>query len=141
MAAVVGVVLAVCVCVFGTAARFDRDRAFYPTMTIVIASYYALFAVMGGSTRALATESIAIAAFVLCAVAGFKTNLWLVSGALCAHGVYDFIHQYVIANPGVPVWWPAFCGAFDVTAGAYLAALIIWRRRSGTRDERSLAAG
>jgi len=32
---------------------------------IVIASYYALFAVMGGSGRALAIESIAIGAFLL----------------------------------------------------------------------------
>jgi hypothetical protein len=49
MAYLVGVVLAVVVCGFATIAGLDRDRAFYPTITIVIASYYGLFAVMGGA--------------------------------------------------------------------------------------------
>jgi hypothetical protein len=33
----------------------------------------------------------------------------------------------VIDNPGVPPWWPAFCGAYDVAAAVYLA----WLLRSG----------
>jgi len=48
----------------------DRDRAFYPTVTIVIASYYALFAVMGASTNALVLESMAGAIFLAVAVSG-----------------------------------------------------------------------
>jgi hypothetical protein len=38
---------------------FDRDRAFYPTLQVVIASYYVLFAVMSDSVlrhRALTKE-------------------------------------------------------------------------------------
>ena len=42
MAYLVGVVLAAVVCGFATIAGLDRDRAFYPTVTIVIASYYGL---------------------------------------------------------------------------------------------------
>ena len=40
----VGVGLALVVAVFGTLVGFDRHRAFYPTVLIVIASYYGLFA-------------------------------------------------------------------------------------------------
>jgi hypothetical protein len=96
----------------------DRDRAFYPTLLIVIASYYVLFAVMAGSAHALVVESIAMTAFAFAAVAGFKLNLWLVVGALAGHGVFDSVHSHLVTNPGVPTWWPTFCLAFDVSAGS-----------------------
>jgi hypothetical protein len=47
----IGLVLAGVVCAFGLLAGFDRDRVFYPTMLIVIATYYILFAVMAGPRR------------------------------------------------------------------------------------------
>ncbi|MEX2126200.1 MAG: hypothetical protein WD795_20075 [Woeseia sp.] len=102
----------------------DRDRAFYPTVMIFVASYYALFAVMGGSAHALMIESIVIAAFVGASIAGFRTSLWLVVAALLAHGLFDFIHGHLIVNPGVPTWWPSFCLSYDVVAAAYLAWLL-----------------
>jgi hypothetical protein len=102
----------------------DRDRVFYPAVTMVIASYYALFAIMGGSGQVLAFELIPIAAFLAAAVVGFKRSLWLVVVALAAHGVFDFFHGHLIANPGVPLWWPSVCGAYDVVAAAYLAWLL-----------------
>ena len=108
MALLVGVILALAVCAFGTLVRFDGSRVFYPTMLIVVASYYGLFAVMGGSAQALLLETAVIAAFVLVSVLGFKFNLW---GALFAHGVFDSIHGHLITNPGVPTWWPMFCGS------------------------------
>ena len=70
----------------------DRDRAFYPTVLFVIASYYVLFAVMGGSGQALLIESIVMAAFGFVAILGFRFNLWLVVGALAADGIFDFFH-------------------------------------------------
>ncbi len=124
MAFLIGAVLALVVGLFATFTGLDRDRAFYPVVTIVIASYYALFAVMGGSTQALLTESIVIFAFLGVAVAGFRISLWLVAAALAAHGLFDLIHGHLIVNPGVPAWWPAFCGAYDVVAAAYLASLL-----------------
>jgi hypothetical protein len=123
----IGAFLALAVGLFATALRLDRDRAFYPTVTIVIASLYALFAVMGGSTRALVLESIAGVGFILAAAFGFRSSLWVVVAALAAHGIFDFIHGAVISNPGVSIWWPEFCLAYDVTAAAYLA----WLLRSG----------
>lgn len=126
----IGVILAAAVCGLATIAGFDRDRAFYPTITIVIASYYGLFAVMGGSTPALMHESIVITAFLLIAILGFKRNLWYVVVALAAHGVFDFIHGSVIADPGVPPWWPPFCLAYDVVTAVYLAVLLLRMRTS-----------
>ena len=49
----IGILLALFICLFARSVGFDRDRAFYPTVLAVVASYYVLFAVMGGSTQAL----------------------------------------------------------------------------------------
>jgi hypothetical protein len=120
----VGIVLAVAVSALATAVGFDRDRAFYPVLAMVIASYYGLFAIMGGSTVTLLTESIAIAAFVSVAILGFRLNLWYVVAALLAHGIFDFIHASLIPNPGVPSWWPGFCLTYDIAAAGYLAWIL-----------------
>lgn len=121
----VGAVLALSIGLSATFFGMDRDRAFYPAVTMVIASYYALFAVMGGSMQALAIESMVIVVFLAAAVVGFKRSLWLVVAALAAHGVFDLFHGHLILNPGVPTWWPHFCMAFDVVAAAYLAWLLL----------------
>jgi hypothetical protein len=112
---------------FATGVGLDRDRAFYPVVTIVIAAYYALFAVIGASTHALILESLVGAVFIVVAVTGFRWSLWWVVLALMAHGVFDFTRAGVIANPGVPNWWPDFCLTYDVTAAVYLA----WLLKSG----------
>jgi hypothetical protein len=133
----VGALLAFAVGLFATGVGLDRDRAFYPAVTIVVASYYALFAVMGASTHALVLESLVCAVFIALAAAGFKRSLWVVVAALAAHGVFDLTHAAVISNPGVPDWWPGFCLTYDVTAAAYLA----WLLASGrVRATASLAA-
>lgn len=124
----IGTSLALAAFLFARFIGLDRDRAFYPTVMIVIALLYALFAAIGGSATALALESIAIVGFVLLAVIGFKSSLWLVVAALFGHGVYDFFHGHLFVNPGVPAWWPAFCMAYDVTAAAGLAWLLRSRR-------------
>lgn len=124
MPLLVGALLALSAGLFATATGLDRDRAFYPTVMIVIACLYGLFAVMGGSTKALVVESMAGAVFVAAAVSGFRSTLWIVVLALAAHGVFDLAHGRIISNPGVPVWWPGFCLTYDVTAAAYLAVLL-----------------
>ena len=134
MAYVVGVCLALALSAFATLVGLDRDRAFYPTVMIVIALLYALFAAIGGSAHALLVECPMIAAFVLAAVLGFKFSLWIVVAALAAHGIFDSVHGHVIENPGVPTWWPMFCMAYDVTAAAYLAVLLRRRNKKGDPD-------
>jgi len=134
----IGVVLAAATCVvFGMLAGFDRERLFYPMMLPPIATYYILFAAMGGSTSALAIESLVACIFLMAAVVGFRKNLWLAAAALAGHGVFDFFHHLIIRNPGVPVWWPGFCMSFDVFAGAFFAVLLA--RRS--EFERAVAKG
>lgn len=124
MAYLVGIVLALAVSLFGTFFRFDRERSFYPVMTIVIASTYQLFAAMSGTIQLLSLETAMFFVFVSAAVVGFKTNLWIVVGALAGHGTFDFVHPHLIENPGVPVWWPAFCMAYDISAAIYLGWLL-----------------
>jgi len=126
----IGVVLATATCVFfGMLVGFDRERVFYPVMLAPIATYYILFAAMGSSTPAVTSESLVASIFLLVAVVGFKKNLWLIVAALVGHGVFDCFHHLLIQNPSVPVWWPGFCGSFDVLAGGFLALLLA--RRSG----------
>ena len=66
MALVIGSLLALTVGIFATSQGLDRDRAFYPVVTIVIASYYALFAVMGASMNAFILESLLVARVLSC---------------------------------------------------------------------------
>ena len=103
----------------------DRDRAFYPTVLCVIASYYVLFGVMGASRGTLVVEIVVAGGFMLFAILGYKRNLWLVVTAIVGHGVFDFVHHFFIQNPGVPPWWPGFCLAFDVSFGAWLAVRLM----------------
>ena len=128
MAYLVGAILAFAVSGLATLVRLDRDRAFYPTVMVVIASYYALFAGMGGSTHALVVEVAVVTVFVAVTILGFKYSLWFVVAALAAHGILDVFHGRLIANPGVPVWWPAFCLTYDGVAAGFLACLLLRRR-------------
>ena len=75
----------------------------------------------------IVVESLVAVAFASAAVVGFRTSLWIVVAALIGHGLMDSVHHEFIANPGVPVWWPGFCMAFDVVAGGLLAVLLLTR--------------
>jgi hypothetical protein len=121
---VVGAVLSIGVAFFARRVGFDRDRAFYPTVMIVIASYYVLFAVMSGSVKTVLLESIIMTLFAIAAVAGFKASAWIVVAALAGHGAMDAVHGHIVANAGVPAWWPAWCLAYDVGAAAALAWIL-----------------
>ncbi|HEY6947676.1 MAG TPA: hypothetical protein VI297_02570 [Gemmatimonadales bacterium] len=131
MAYLVGALLALAVSGTVTVIRLDRDRAFYPTVMAVIASYYALFAVMGGSGHALGVETGVIAVFLAASFVGFKYSLWLVVAALAAHDIFDAFHDQLITNPGVPAWRPQFCLTYDVVAAGYLAGMLLRRGVAG----------
>ncbi len=131
MPCAIGVALAVGVTLFARLVGLDRDRAFYPTILIVIAILYDLFAVMGGSTKALLVETLVGSIFAASAVLGFQGSLWIVVAGLAGHGVFDLFHGHLISNPGVPRFWPAFCGSYDIAAGLCLAWLL---KRSGIKS-------
>lgn len=134
MAYLIGVILAAATAGFAVLIGFDRERAFYPTVAIVVATYYILFAAMGAGGRTLAAESVAAAVFLLVAALGYRKSAWLVAATLVGHGVFDFFHHSLIADPGVPPWWPGFCMAYDVTLGAWLAVRLARREEKPPAD-------
>ena len=71
----IGLILSLAVAGFAAIVGFDRERAFYPTVLIVIASYYVLFAVMGASRRTLIIEIVVAGGFLLVAILGFRKKL------------------------------------------------------------------
>jgi hypothetical protein len=123
----IGAGLGLGVSAFATVLGYDRSRAFYPTIVIIVASYYVLFAVMAGAASSLSAEAALFALFVFLSVIGFRASLWFAAAALTGHGLLDVVHGDLIANPGVPLWWPGFCMAYDVVAGLYLALLLVYR--------------
>ena len=124
----VAVILGVVVAGFARMSGFDRDRAFYPTALIVIASYYSLFAVMGASRYSTLGIEIAVGLiFSVFAVLGFKRSMWLAAVGITGHGLFDFFaHHALVVNPGMPVWWPGFCGTIDIVLGGWLA-ICLWK--------------
>jgi len=128
MSYLIGIILALAVCISALLIGLGRDRAFYPPLWIVIASYYVLFGVMRGSQRALVGEAVVMCVFAAIAVLGFTKSLWLVVAGLAAHGVFDALHGSFHLTSSMPPWWPAFCLTVDVTAAVFLA-LLLQRRR------------
>lgn len=143
MALIVGLVLPLLIGVFATRTGLDRDRAFYPVVMIVIALLYVLYAAIGASNAALLTDGAIALVFIAVAVMGFKRSLWIVVAALAVHGVMDLFHGALVNNPGVPVWWPTFCGAYDVVAAGYLGWLLtsgqhaVYASRNSQTQQRS----
>ena len=123
----IGIALAPVIVVLGRLSGLDRDRAMYPITLIVIAAYYVLFATMGGA-QSLPAELMAATIFTVIAIIGFRTSLWWVAAGIAGHGLFDWlVHPHLIANPGMPVFWPAFCGSIDVALGVLIAILLLRR--------------
>ena len=135
----VGVILGLAVGGFGVLSGFDRDRAFYPTALIVIAAYYVLFAVMGPSSYSTLGVEIAVGlVFSTVAVLGFKKSMWLAAAGIAGHGVFDFfVHHALVTNPGMPFWWPGFCGTIDLVIGGWLAVRLWMLREPAAQSNRT----
>ena len=123
MPLLIGIGLAFAVAAFARLAGLDRDRAFYTVVLIVVGHYYVLFAVIAGA--GLPLELLGFAFFAAIATIGFRTSLWLVAAGLALHGLFDFLRGPLLPGSGAPLWWPAFCGGFDLAAGLILAALLL----------------
>lgn len=119
----IGVLTAIAIAALATYTRFDQDRSFYATVLVVIASYYILFAVVGGSGQALLWELVAAIAFSAVAIIGALHMPLLVGVGIVAHGFFDLVHFTMIENAGVPDWWPGFCGSVDVVLGLWVIGL------------------
>ena len=117
---VIGLLLAVGIATLARFTRFDEDRSFYSTILIIIASYYVLFAVLGGSRHALGWELVIGVVFSAVAIIGALVLPALVGIGIIAHGLFDLVHDVLITNSGVPTWWPSFCGSIDVLLGLWV---------------------
>jgi hypothetical protein len=137
----VGFLLSLGTIIFAVVIGLNRDRGFFATVAFVVTTFYVLFAVMGASRRTLMLEIAIACGFFLIAILGFKRNLWLVAAALVGHGIFDFVRSGFIANPGVPQWWPGFCGAYDVIFGGWLAVLLLQRKSFPHSREMDRQAG
>src|SRR4051812_47918685 len=98
-ALIVGLAIAFSVGIFATLTGMERDKAFYPTVLIVTASYYCLFAAMAGAMAVLSYEVIVLALFVVTAVIGFRVSLWLVVAGFMGHALFDFTRGDLFSNP------------------------------------------
>ncbi len=130
---VVGLLLAVGIAALAKFTRFDEDRSFYSTVLVIIASYYVLFAVLGGSGHALVWELVVAVAFSTVAIIGALFLPTLVGAGIMAHGLFDLVHDGIIQNSGVPTWWPSFCGSIDVFLGLWVMILTRSRLTCSTR--------
>lgn len=128
LAFVLGSAAAAIVGFFAHFVGYDRDRSFYAVVLTVVAVVYVLFAAMAGGGRPLLPELLFFAAFSALAAAAFRTSQWLIVVGLALHGVFDFVRYYIFSAPGAPLWWPAFCGSYDVVAASALAILIRHQR-------------
>ncbi len=68
----IGGLLAAATALLAGALGFARDRSFFPTLLIIIATYYVLFAAMGGSGQTVWKESAIGLGFAMAAVLGFR---------------------------------------------------------------------
>lgn len=99
--------------------KFSLDKSFYPTILIIISTYYFLFAIMAGQIGQTIEEIIGFFAFLIIAIIGYKKPIWVAFG-LALHGVFDIFHQKIIDNDGTPIWWPSFCYSIDFTIAILL---------------------
>lgn len=120
----IGVFLGVAIGAIADVLRFNRDRSFYPTLLIVIASYYVLFALMSG--HSVIVEIAVAMAFSTVAIASALRWRLLIAWGLLLHGIFDFARGGIIGDAGAPHWWPEFCGGVDVALALWLFAATWW---------------
>ena len=131
-AAAIGVALAAATMIFVRVIGLDRDRAFYPVVLIVVASFYILFAVIGKQGGDLFVAVAQWAFFAALAVVGFRSSLWVVAAGLVGHGLFDFVHHLLATGRGMPIWWPDFCASFDLAAGIGFGLILLLGRKPTT---------
>jgi hypothetical protein len=98
------------------------ERSGTAVFVCAIALFYPIFAAQEADVANVALHLIIFIGFATLAHFGFRRGTHLLAGGLIGHGVLD-IGLHVIGAPG-PVWWPAFCGAFDIAAGVSLVRLV-----------------
>ncbi|MCO4847409.1 MAG: hypothetical protein KC448_05490 [Yoonia sp.] len=102
------------------------ERSGLAVLLAAIAAFYPVFAAQNGNIAETLLHVAIFAAFSGLALTGFRRGAYIIAGGLIGHGVFD-AGLYFLGAPG-PVWWPAFCGAFDIMAGGVLIRLLQSRK-------------
>jgi hypothetical protein len=87
-------------------------------IVIAIAGFWPLSAVASGDDTQLVLHMALFAAFGAAAVFSHKLGIAGLAAILMAHGLLN-VALCTTPHPG-PIWWPAFCAAYDVVLGAIL---------------------
>lgn len=95
--------------------KFDQDRSFYPTILIVIASCYVLFAML--AQQGARGEIIVSIVFIALAIAGHIGWYWIVGLGFFLHGFYDLGHALWGGGGHLPERWAGFCFGADLILG------------------------
>ncbi len=137
---IVGVGVGLATIVLARAVR--GQRWMYSIGLLLLPTLYMLFALRTGETALIAEEALyGVPFFVggfLFAFVSLRHSATMVGALWMLHGLYDLMHPRLFANPGVPDWYPVWCGSVDVVVGAYV--LWISRRLAGA-DLRRAEAG
>ena len=95
-------------------------------IVIAIAGFWPLFAVASGDDTQLVLHMALFAAFGAAAVFSHKLGIAGLAAILMAHGLIN-VALFTTPHPG-PIWWPAFCAAYDVVLGAILLLSLTLRK-------------
>jgi hypothetical protein len=107
----IGVILSLAVADFAAIVGFDRERSFYPTVLIVIASYYVLFALMGASRRTLVIEIVV--PFVFCFTFRPSASRWnFTASSISATNLMTYLSCVACICPSNQCPYSQSAGAF-----------------------------
>lgn len=132
----IGIFIAVIVVLRFRTRRLEKNRWAYPMFLATFPIYYWVFAVYASDYTALLNELMASVVFLAIAYVAYRSRtfatLMLLAIGYVAHAAYDFYHDVLFVNAGVPTWWPEFCGSVDVLIGCYVAYLAFSFRKRVT---------
>ena len=101
-----------------------RERSGGVVLVAAIAAFYPVFSFEDGPGDDRVLHLGVFATFLALSLVAWWTSHAAIGWLMIAHGVTDAVFASTEA-PG-PEWWPAYCGALDVAAGAIW---ILWSRR------------
>lgn len=114
----------------GFARLIRGERWIYTLGLLALPTAYAIFAFSAGAGTAIFQEMAFGAPYLAAGLAlsfvRMRSTTVLVGSLWLLHGAYDLVHGRLVANPGVPSWYPVYCCAVDVVVGVHL----FWRRNN-----------
>ena len=100
------------------------QRWLYAIGLLVLPALYVMFALQAGQRAAGITEMLYGIPFVVAglvfAFRSIRYSAVAVGVFWMLHGFFDLVHSRLFINPGVPSWYPAWCGSVDIVVGVYL---------------------